>query len=133
MTTHRRVLAFFCLQCFGLLAALAPLGAAHADKADSRRNHATEESFAAPLEAISPGLGAEFAKATELMDERQTASSKIAFVAVLSKAPAHAPTLWRLSSLSAIEQNKKDALQYARQALQAQTVWQTKLTLAGTT
>lgn len=103
---------------------------AGASPAARLRDPQDEARFAAPLDAISPRLGADFARATQLMDDDKTADALAAFSAVLAKAPTHAPTLWRLSSLSQVQRNKKDALRYAREAYAAENVWQAKLTLA---
>lgn len=112
-----------------VFALVRPAGAATAS-ARQPRDAAKEAGFAAPLREISPGLAADFAAATQQMDDGHMAAAKQAFLGVLAKAPNHAPTLWRLSSLEREEAHKPEALRYARQAVEAQTVWQAQLTLA---
>ncbi len=93
------------------------------------RDLAVEQKLAEPLAPIDPGLPAQFSLATGLLDEGKLAEAKAAYETVLAQAPEHAPTLWRLSGIARRDENKADALAYARRALSAQAVWQAKHSL----
>lgn len=130
MTQSRSWVRSVVLPGLALVSLLAMVGRVEAVRAAHQRNQDDEAKLAAPLDAVSPGLGADFARATQHMDEGHIAEAQTGFKAVVAKVPNHAPTLWRLSSLAQIEGNKSEALRYAREAFAAESVWQARLTLA---
>ena len=121
------------VSALGLLAALAMVafvGAVAWAAPLAGRDMAKEEGFARSLDQIESGLGAKFHHATNAMDAGKLDESRAEFLEVVAMAPAHAPSLWRLSGLARAKGERDEAIVQARRAVDAEPVWQAKLSLA---
>lgn len=114
----------------GVLLVFLGVSTAWAAAGARQRDPPVEAQHAASLESEAPGEGQAFASATALMDAGRSEEARRAFERIASRAPNHAPTLWRLSALAALAGDKPGAIEHAQRAVAASKVWQAKLTLA---
>jgi len=84
-----------------------------------RRDLAEEEAYARPLAAIDPALARTFHDGTAALDARRFPEARAALEKIVARAPAHAPTLRRLSYVLSETGDVDGAIATARRACAA--------------